>query len=133
MVKQNRDEMKTLFICASSLINRHLDEEYDDILEVSDEPTTVDIDNWAGIISGRIRRLWASDEGEDDHAVEIYLDGPSPYHVILKNLSLILLSQDNMVLRLPYFNDVRNLDDETQQVLKRLGGRKQIQKDENHG
>jgi len=116
--------MKSLFVCVEKAIDRHVGEEYDDIVEVSEEPTTGDIDRWAGIISGRIRRLWAQDEGSDDRVVEIYLDGPSPYNLILKNLRIILGKQDNMVLRLPYLSDVERIpDEETREVLERLGGR----------
>lgn len=119
--------MKTLFVCASGAIERHVGEEYDDIVEVSDEPTTADIDRWAGIISGRVRRLWAEDASSADHAVQIHLDGPGPYNVVLQNLRIILGQQDSMALRLAYLpeNDERTCDAETSKVLARLGGRHQ--------
>ena len=50
--------MKTLFVVCSAKVNKHVGEDYDEILEVENQPTTETIQDWANRIKGCIRTLW---------------------------------------------------------------------------
>ena len=94
--------MKTMFVCSELKINDHVGEEYDDLLEVTDQPTTKNIDEYHNRIRGRIRKLWHEDEGSEDRQVDVYLDAASPYNAMLQNLRVIMKDAEGIEVGLPY-------------------------------
>ncbi len=100
--------MRTLFVCAENKIDDHLNEEYSDILIVTDQPTTADIDKWADRIRNRIRALWMVqiETKEIDPKVVCYLDAPLPYSSILNNLKDVMKQAENIIIELPYMDDL---------------------------
>ena len=94
--------MKTMFVCSELVINDHVGEEFDDILEVADQPTTENIDEYHNRIRGRIRKLWVDDEGADERRVDISLDAASPYNAMLQNLRIIMKDAEGIEIGLPY-------------------------------
>ena len=124
--------MKTLFICSERLINNHVGEEYDSILEVPDQPTTEIIADLANRIRGRIRGLWMEQvKPADPNAVAVnpkvvcYFDGPSPYAAILSNLQIIMKAEEGAVIELPWDKLQPVTDPETVELLNKLEGNKQ--------
>lgn len=121
--------MKTFFICSSRKIQAHVGEEYDSILEVEDQPTTVTIGDWANRIMGRIRALHHEQKqlGDADPRVACHLDGPTPYHGILANLQIRMKADEGISVDLPYLADVKTevTDRETLELLEKLDGKKQ--------
>ena len=125
--------MKSLFICATNKINNHVGEEYDSILEVSDQPTTENIQEYANRIRGRIRSLWMEQlKPEDPNTAVVnskivcYLDGPTPYNASLNNLQIIMKAEEEVVIELPYMADLKIevTDPEALSVLAKLDGGK---------
>ena len=94
--------MKTLFIVGKSRIAEHGGESYDDYIEVEDAPTQETIREWAFRIMGRIRRLWAEDEGSDQRCVVATYDAAAPYKVILMEVQLLLKEQEDITIELPF-------------------------------
>lgn len=126
--------MKTLFVCSDRLINKHVGEEYDFIMEVPDQPTTDNISDWANRIRGRIRTLWMEQvKPEDPTAVVVnpkvlcFFDGPSPYNAILSNLQILMKAEEKIDIELPYMANFRQTvtDPETLEVLQKLDANKQ--------
>ena len=121
--------MKSLFVCSANKINNHVGEEYDSILEVTDQPTQSNIDEYANRIRGRIRALWM--EQKDPNAaienpkVVCYLDAPTPYNGILHNYQIIMKDEEGIVIELPYMADLKIevTDPEALAVLAKLDGR----------
>ena len=116
--------MRTLFVVCSRNINSHAGEEYDTILEVPDQPTKVDFQDWANRIKQSIRTLWHDQKGENDPKVVVNLAAANPYHAILKDLQIIMKDEEGVVLELPY-DKPRDIpmDAETVEMLRRLGER----------
>jgi hypothetical protein len=126
--------MKTLFVVCPRNVNRHAGEIYDAILEVSDQPTTEDIQDWANRIRDSIRGLWEEQVGgiKDDPdktlvtkepiGVVVTLDAANPYHAVLANLQIIMKAEEGTVVELPYAKPKEApRDPETLDMLKRLG------------
>jgi hypothetical protein len=78
--------MKTLLVCDEATVNNHVGEEYDDIIEVVQVPTTENIKDWADRIKSRIRKLW-NEDGEDKKVV-ITFDSSAPYKAVIINLRI---------------------------------------------
>ena len=125
--------MKTLFVVSTKLVNNHVGEEYDVIMEVEHQPTVETISDWANRIRGRIRALWmcqVSPEGgapaEADPKVLVWVDAASPFHAIVRNLSIIMKGEEGIIIELPYWDGTRRevTDVETLEVLNKLEGRK---------
>jgi hypothetical protein len=119
--------MKTLFVCSKRRINVHVGEEYDDIIEVDDVPTTDNILEWANRIKGRIRKLEDNDRKDGgDGVVSAVLDGPAPYAVMLANLAIRMPEEDKIRVefRHPAVAEPEITDPETLEMLSRLDGHK---------
>jgi hypothetical protein len=120
--------MKTFFICSAKRIQNHVGEEYDSILEVEDQPTTVTIGDWANRIMGRIRALWHEQKQANDldPKVVCHLDGASAYHGILANLQIRMKAEEGIITELPYVAGVpmEVTDKETVELLEKLDGGK---------
>ena len=123
--------MKSLFICSANKINNHVGEEYDSILEVIDQPTTDNIQEYANRIRGRIRALWmeqlkteALETVLESPKVVCHLDGPTPYNAILNNLQIIMKAEEEIVIELPYMASLRMevTDPEALSLLAKLDG-----------
>ena len=104
--------MKTLLVVSSKAIGRHGGEEYDDYIEVENQPSTENIDKWSNRIGSRIRNLWDKDckdsleaDGEYDNCVNVYLDGAVPYNVVLQNFRIFMKDGEGINIKLPYLND----------------------------
>jgi hypothetical protein len=97
--------MKTLLVCDEKTIHEHVGEEYDEILEVSQIPTTEDIKEWATKIKSAIRRLWNQDINADDRRVVLTLDSSAPYKAVVINLRIILGVDEDIVVDLPGLDD----------------------------
>jgi len=114
---------KTLFVCASCRINAHAGENYDEILEVENSPTTATIDRWGESIMKSIRTLSQQDKAAGgDGVVRAFLDGASPYNQILMNLQIIF-KEEGIAIELPYLSpDLYKVDDpETKELLNKIG------------
>jgi len=96
--------MKTLFVCATRNIDRHVGEEYDDILEVEDQPTTETIKLWADRVMDHIRKVHAMDAGSDDRGVSVHLDAASPFNAMLVNLQIRMGQDEGVKIDLPYLD-----------------------------
>lgn len=125
--------MKSLFVCSTNKINNHVGEEYDSILEVIDQPTTENIQEYANRIRGRIRALWAEQvKPSDPNAAVVnpkvvcHLDGPTPYNAILNNLQIIMKAEEEIVIELPYMVNLKIevTDPEALSILEKLDGKK---------
>ena len=115
---------KTLFVCASLRINAHAGESYDEILEVENSPTTATIDRWGAAIMKSIRTLSQQDKAAGgDGVVRAFLDGVSPYNLILMNLQIILKKEEGIDIELPYLPpDMYKVEDpETKELLNKIG------------
>lgn len=119
---------KTLFVCSERMINSHVGEEYDFIMEVPDQPTTESISDWANRIRGKIRTLWHEQvaEGTSEMKVVCYLVGPTPYNAILNNLQIIMKTEEGIIIELPYMAALKTevTDSETVELLKKLDANK---------
>ena len=113
--------MKSMFVCAESKVNEHIGEEYDYILEVTDSPTTENIQEFGDRIRNRIRALWVEQDGEDK-AVTVNLHGPSPYNAMLINLKILMKEEEGIEVTLDYpHEEVRGTSDpETLEVISKL-------------
>jgi hypothetical protein len=120
--------MKSLFVCSSNKINNHIGEEYDSILEVIDQPTTENIQEYANRIKGRIRSLWMEQVKAQDPIPKVVcnLDGPTPYNAILNNLQIIMKAEEEIIIELPYMVNVKMevTDSEALSILAKLDGKK---------
>jgi len=120
--------MRTLFIVSEKKIEAHRGEEYDYILEVTDEPTTENIKEMANRVRGRIRSLWMDQGGYDDRRVECHLDAASPFNTMLIDLQLILKEEEGIAIELPYLEttEPKPLDREAQAAIERLDSRNEL-------
>jgi hypothetical protein len=118
--------MKTLFVCAECNIEDHVGEEYDEIIEVENQPTTATIQEWANRIKGRIRKLahQLQKEGEEQ-VVVVTLDGPSPYNAMLINLQVRMKPEEDITVELPYLASTTPTTDdpEARELLDKLDQR----------
>ena len=119
-----------MFIVASSKVDSHVGEEYDDILEVDDQPTTETIQEWANRVRNHIRRLWTEDvppEGadradDDPREVRIHLDAATPFHAMLVNLQILMKEEESIDVELAYTDTTERTtsDQEAREILQRL-------------
>lgn len=93
--------MKSLLILNDQTRDRHVGEEYDEILEVPVEVTTENIGEWSARIKDSIRRLWSQDEAEGK-LVNIWLDAAIVFHTMLLNLQIRMLPEEGIKIELPY-------------------------------
>ena len=119
---KERIRMKTIFVVASSKVNKHAGEEYDTIVEVLDEPTTDNIQQCADEVMLGIQNLWKAQDGEQDRKVVAYLDATSPFLAMLLNLQIIMKAQEGIVIDLPWYTppDLQALDAESRAILEKL-------------
>ena len=98
--------MKTFFVCAENAIESHVGENYDDILEVSNQPTSPEMEEWANRVMDRIRRLHANDADatEDERVVSIWLDATGPFNAMLIDLQVLMKERENINIALPYLD-----------------------------
>ena len=118
--------MKTMLVCSERKINSHVGEFYDDIFEVSDSPTTDDIQDIANETRQRIRDLWKQDvadtERDGEPVVQVHLDGPSPYNAMLIDFQIVMAKAENIKVELPYLATAERTteDTETNDVIRKL-------------
>ena len=114
--------MKLLFVVSERLVNNHVGEEYDCILEVEHQPTVETIGEWANKIRNQIRFLWAEQKNDKDKRVVVNLDAASPFNAMLINLKIIMKAEEGIEIELAYLKDnTREIRDrETLEVLKKL-------------
>lgn len=124
--------MKTFLVVSDRKIHDHMGEEWDDYIEVPDQPTTDVIQEWANRIRGRIRKLHAEEVKEieekqldDVSGVEVHLDAASPFNAMLINLQIIMNQEEEIVVELPYLGEVSQevTDPETLEVIGKLENR----------
>ena len=117
--------MKSMMVIAERQLNKHVGEEYDDVVEVADEPTTENIQPYANEVMSRIRNLWGQEVGVDDPSVVVHLDAATPFAAMLVNLRIIMKKQEGINIVLPWDKpvDVNGLDLETREVLEKLKNR----------
>jgi hypothetical protein len=124
--------MKTFLIVSERNIGRHTGEEWDDFIEVTDTPTTVDIQEWANRIRGRIRKLNAEDvkeieeKGSDEVAgVEVHIDAASPFNAMAINLQILMADGEKVLVRLPHVDGVERTTDDPEaiEVIEKLESR----------
>jgi len=96
--------MKTLFICGKKESARHVDEEYDELLYVDSEPTQMVIDLYADRIRNVIRKTWKEDT-DKEKGIDLYLDCPAPYLVIVENLKVVMEEDESIVFKIVTPND----------------------------
>lgn len=122
--------MKSVFVVSEKLVNNHVGEEYDVIVEVAHEPTTDNIQTYAEQVMAGIRALWKQDQSEtkegDPCKVVVHLDAAGPFAAMLVNLQIILKAQEGIVVDLPWDKPpaVEELDAESKEVLRKLDQRK---------
>jgi hypothetical protein len=122
--------MRTLFICATGRIDHHEGEFYDDIVEVSDSPTSETITDIAQEIRERIRELWVADqadsEREGEEAVAVYLDAASPFVTMLIDYQIVMEKEENVKVILPDIKTEQETSDtEALNLLGRLKEREE--------
>ena len=91
--------MKSLLVCDERSINNHVGEEYDEILEVIQVPTTENIKFWADKIRSVLAGLWNLDKPEDKRVV-VTLDSSAPYKAVLINLRIKMGEEDGIKIKL---------------------------------
>ena len=91
--------MKSLLVCDERSINNHVGEEYDEILEVIQVPTTENIKFWADEIRSALVGLWNLDKLEDKRVV-VTLDSSAPYKAVLINLRIKMGEEDGIKIKL---------------------------------
>lgn len=113
--------MKSMFVVSEGFVNRHVGEEYDVIVEVSNEPTTDNIQTYAEQVMGQIKELWNKQEGYDKKVI-VYLDAAVPFAAMLANLKIIMKEQSGIQIELPWDNppNLEELDSESKEILKKL-------------
>ena len=122
--------MKTMIVVASNRVNAHVGEEYDEIVEVVNEPTTENIQYHATVIMPKLEALWNQVLIDDEtnptleKKIVVYLDAASPFAVMLMNLKIIM-ARRGMVIELPWEKPdaIEDLDAESRDVLNKLGGK----------
>lgn len=117
--------MKSVFVVSEQLVNKHVGEEYDVIVEVAHEPTTENIQTYAEQVMAGIREQWKVQEGDSDRKVVVHLDAAGPFAAMLANLQIILKVQEGIVIDLPWDKPpaVEELDAESKEVLRKLDQR----------
>jgi len=115
--------MQTLFVVSSAKVNRHVGEDYDEILEVENQPTTETIQDWANRIKDSIRSLWHAQVDGDDRKVVVTLDAVTPYNAILLNLQIIMKAEEGIVIELPYWIPPEVKDAEARELLVKMDGK----------
>jgi hypothetical protein len=93
--------MKTLFVCDTKLLNKHVGEDYDNYVVVPHNPSAENIKEWADRIKQFVRELWASDSDVDNRKVVITLDAAGPFHVMVFNIKTIMLEDEKIVIDTP--------------------------------
>ena len=91
--------MKFLLVCDEKSINNHVGEEYDEILEVVQVPTTENIKLWADKIRSAIQTLWSLQTSEDKKVV-VTFDSSAPYKAVLINLKIKMGEENGVVVEL---------------------------------
>lgn len=128
--------MKTFLIVSEKRYNDHVDEYYDDFIEVDDEvishhgpdnygPHLTPIAEWHNRIRGRIRKIWSEDESEDK-CVSIYLDAAAPFNAMLIDLQIVMGKEEGIKIELPYLDGrdlFRTEDSEANALIERLNNR----------
>lgn len=117
--------MKTLFVVCSAKVNKHVGEDYDEILEVENQPTTETIQDWANRMKDSIRSLWHAQvgEGTSNMKVVVTLDAATPYNAILLNLQIIMKAEEGIIVELPYYKPPEVEDTEAKELLSKLDGK----------
>lgn len=123
--------MKTFLVVSDRKIQDHMGEEWDDYIEVPHQPTTDVIQEWANRIRGRIRKLWNEDATSEDEPrdegdpqeVHVYLDAASPFNAMLINLQIIMKTEEDIVVELPYNEEQDITDSETLETIAKLENR----------
>ena len=107
---------------AGGKVNKHAGEEYDIIVEVSDEPTIDNIQSHAEQVMAGIKELWKQQEGEQDRKIVAYLDAASPFLAMLLNLQIIMKAQNGIEIDMPWYTppDLQALDSESKAILDKL-------------
>jgi hypothetical protein len=120
--------MKTLLVVSSKAIDRHAGETYDDYIEVENQPSTENIDEWSNRIGSRIRNLWDKDckdaleaDGDYEKCVSVFLDGAVPYNVVLQNFRIFMKEGEGIDVRLPYLDDEKDKVVLTKELKEKLG------------
>lgn len=112
--------MLNLFVCAERRAEYHTGEEYDEIVFVEDEPSSLTTAQWADRIRGRIRKLW-NENSENEEPIEIMLDAHPVFHVMLVNLKLLLEDEEGIKIELGYeLEEPEITDSETLKVLEKF-------------
>jgi len=91
--------MKFLLVCDEKSINNHVGEEYDEILEVIQIPTTDNIKSWADRVRSALVGLWNLDKS-DDKKVVVTLDSSAPYRAVLINLRIKMGEENGIKIEL---------------------------------
>ena len=123
--------MKTFLVVSQRNVEDHVGEEYDDYIEVEDQPTTETIQEWADRIRNRIRRLHVQDkkdlQGSETElpAVEIHLDAASPFNAMLINLQILMKGEEGIRILLPHVDGTERTtsDPEALEVIEKLDNR----------
>lgn len=121
--------MKSLFVVDERNINKHVGENYDEIIEVEHQPTTETIQKWADTVMSAIRALWHEQvkAGDPNPGITVNLDAASPFNLMLQNLQIIMGQDEKIIIELAYLPPemrVRQTDDkEAAELLKRLEGK----------
>jgi len=99
--------MKSLLIMNDMTRDKHVGEEYDEILEVPVEVTTENIGEWSVRIKDAIRRLWNQDSGENK-LVKVWLDAAIAFHTMLANFQIRMLPEEGITVELPYAEKLKD-------------------------
>lgn len=103
--------MKTLLIATPTGMEKHVGEEYDDILEVQPFIEVDKMQVQANIIRHKIREMAALDaaEGEANPVVELTVETNPQYDVIIVSLQDVMKNEEKIEIKLP---DKYNMTDE---------------------
>jgi len=95
--------VKTFFICADSRINFHVDEEYDDYIQVEDIPTSDTLNEYAHRIQGRIRGLQHQMEQENDvdKREVVTIDAIPHYAIMMDHIALAMKRDEKITVEIP--------------------------------
>jgi len=94
---------KTFFVCAHGYRDNHVGEDYDDMLFVEDNPSTVTIQEWVNKIRDRLRRLWNTmPEDESERVIRVHLDAAPAYGGVLSNLQILMDREEQISLWLAF-------------------------------
>lgn len=99
--------MKTLFLCCENNRANHLNEEYDEILYVTDKISTENMEEYHHRIKDAIRLAASEDgKGDTDRNIAIYIDGPSPYVWLAQQLAIEMKETDKLDIILPEVKEI---------------------------